>query len=416
MTNHVIAVGLAFGDEGKGSIVDYLCSPYVPDPAQAVVRFNGGSQAGHNVVTGDGRHHCFAQFGSGTLQGARTHLSRFMMTDPLTLIAEAARLEETGVRDPFSLLTIDPGALLITPYHVAANRTREQARGTARHGSCGMGIGETAAYAAAYPEVAPRFGDLLTPRVLSGKLAVLRDYLGLDAGLTDPYDGIAGRLLSSPLRKLAGKTAVADADVLPGLLAVTPVVFEGAQGVLLDERHGFLPHVTWSDTTFANAETLLGEYGVTAVRLGVVRTWMTRHGAGPFVTEDPALALPELHNVTGPWQGRVRQGHFDAVALRYALDIAGADAIAVTHADTAARGGLRMCRAWRDDTGQRLYLPGDLWASPGLTALAGRCQPVYGPGPADWPGAIGQALRTPVMVISSGPDAGAKADTRQLTG
>lgn len=100
-------------------------------------------------------------------------------------------------------------------------------------------------------------------------------------------------------------------------------MFEGAQGVLLDEWHGFHPYTTWSTTTFGNAETLLAEAAMTATRLGVVRCYLTRHGPGPLVTEDPTLELPDPHNGRNEWQGAFRVGHFDAVALRYAIEVAG---------------------------------------------------------------------------------------------
>ena len=143
-----------------------------------VVRFNGGAQAGHNVVTADGRHHTFAQFGSGTFwPGVRTFLSRFMLVDPLALAAEAAHLAAVGVSDALDRLAVDADALLATPYHRAANRARELARGLDRHGSCGMGIGETASYALRFPADAPRVGDCAAPRALAGKLGLLHDRL-----------------------------------------------------------------------------------------------------------------------------------------------------------------------------------------------------------------------------------------------
>jgi len=163
--SHVIVVDLGYGDAGKGTVVDWLCSPRGGlarggEAVRTVVRFNGGAQAGHNVVTADGRQHTFAQFGSGTFtSGVRTHLSRFMLVDPLALAAEAGHLAALGVPDALARLTVDRDALLTTPYHRAANQVRELARGLDRHGSCGMGIGETARYALSYPDDAPRAGD-----------------------------------------------------------------------------------------------------------------------------------------------------------------------------------------------------------------------------------------------------------------
>ena len=120
MTGHLAVVDLGYGDAGKGTVVDALCAS---GPVTAVIRFNGGAQAAHNVITPQGRHHTFAQFGSGTFQGVPTHLSRFVVVDPLALAAEAAALG-----NPFHLLTVDGDALLATPWHRAANRDRERRR------------------------------------------------------------------------------------------------------------------------------------------------------------------------------------------------------------------------------------------------------------------------------------------------
>ena len=112
MREHVAVVDLGYGDAGKGTVVDALCAA---GPVHAVLRFNGGAQAAHNVVTETGRHHTFAQFGSGTLRGVPTHLTRFVVVDPLALAAEAACLG-----NPFPLLTVDGDALLATPWQRAA--------------------------------------------------------------------------------------------------------------------------------------------------------------------------------------------------------------------------------------------------------------------------------------------------------
>jgi adenylosuccinate synthase len=143
----------------------------------------------------------------------------------------------------------------------------------------------------------------------------------------------------------------------------------------------FHPYTTWSTTTFANAETLLAEAGQAAVRLGVIRCYMTRHGPGPFVTEDPTLEFPEPHNRHGAWQGAFRTGHPDVVALRYAVEVAGGvDAVALTHLDVAGRHPLRLCRAYQAD-GQRLarIVSGperDLRGQERLTRMLLRAHPV----------------------------------------
>ena len=427
--NHVIVVDLGYGDAGKGTVVDWLCSPFAASggsgglgggPVHTVVRFNGGAQAGHNVVAADGRHHTFAQFGSGTFwPGVRTFLSRFMLVDPLALAAEAAHLAAVGVPDALGRLTVDADALLTTPYHRAANRARELARGRDRHGSCGMGIGETASYALSAGCDAPRVGDCAAPRVLAGKLGRLRDRLSDELG---PLDAPPVPDLCEAYRAFAAAVPLVDSGYLARVLRRGRVVFEGAQGVLLDEWRGFHPYTTWSRTTFANAETLLAEAGASGVRLGVVRSYLTRHGPGPFVTEDPALRLPERHNRHGDWQGVFRVGHFDAVALRYAVSVAGGvDALAVTHLDTAERlgtagppgtGAVRVCDEYLVD-GRRVerLVPGperDLGYQERLTGMLLRAQPSYADLAGAWPGVIEAALGAPVALLSWGPTAADK--------
>jgi adenylosuccinate synthase len=476
---HTIVVDLGFGDAGKGTVVDHLCRVAAADgrPVAAVVRFNGGAQAAHNVVTDDGRHHTFAQFGSGTLTGVPTHLSRYVLVDPLALAAEAAHLAALGVPDPFARLTVHGDALLTTPYHVAANRARELARGGGRHGSCGMGIGETAAFALAHPDAAPRVRDCARPARLRRLLTELRGCLEAELG---PLAGPARSGGELPpvdacvevFGQFARAVRLVDDRHLAELARVGPVVFEGAQGVLLDEWHGFHPYTTWSTTTFANAEKLLCDAGVPAGdthRLGVVRTYTTRHGAGPLVTEDAALtaALPDRHNGNGRWQGAFRVGHFDAVAHRYAVDVAGGvDAVALTHLDAPSRQPLGISRSYevspvvpvaqptpcgadisdfdhigpavarnadhmdanavRDPSGPAEAEPaggprrverlvpgpsGDLARAAELTGLLSRARPVLDPrppGPADWPDVVADVCGAPVTIRSHGPRSGDK--------
>lgn len=343
MNDHVIVVGLGFGDEGKGATVDALCAD---GSVSTVVRFNGGAQAAHNVIA-DGRHHTFSQFGSGTLAGVPTLLSRHVLVEPIALATESRELEALGVADPLSLMSIDAQALLTTPFHVAANRARENARGKDRHGSCGKGIGETVWYGLlegttrgvvvegqeviGEPGPAPVVGDCLDPTTLRRKLDALARFYEPLIG-----DGISVDELVMLYRSFADAVRITTDDV--GRLAdAGRLVFEGAQGVLLDETYGFHPHTTWSTTTPRNAKALLG--GRKARVIGVTRTYQTRHGAGPLPTEDQAVLgrFPEAHNGTGEFQGAWRAGHLDAKLLRYSVDCCGGiDGLAVTHLD--ARG------------------------------------------------------------------------------
>ncbi len=363
----ILVADLGYGDAGKGSIVDFLTRQL---SARAVIRYNGGAQAAHNVIDPNGAHHTFAQFGSGTLvSGVRTHLSRFMLVDPLSLVREERHLRMLGVTDALDRLTIDREALVTTPYHQALNRLREIARDRDRHGSCGLGIGETMADALALGEHVPRVGDLLDRIALHDKLDMLREWklsqlqtLRDDLPDTEPAQREQAVLedahfldfLVDAYQRLARRIAIVQSSYLAEVLTKGTVIAEGAQGVLLDEWHGFHPYTTWSTTTFQNADILLREqdYAGQVVRLGVLRAYATRHGPGPFVTEDVALAgsLPEAHNVPNPWQLAMRVGHFDAIATRYALSVTGGvDLLAVTHVDR-----LRQLPEWKIAT-QYLY-------------------------------------------------------------
>ena len=416
---HTVVADLGFGDAGKGAVVDRLCRT---GEFGAVVRFNGGAQAAHNVVTADGRHHTFAQFGSGTLRGVPGHLSRFVCVDPLALAAEADHLRALGVPDPYGLLSVDRRALLTTPYHSAANRLREQARGADRHGSCGMGVGETARYALDHPQDAPTAGDCTSRPRLLRRLRLLRDRLADELG---PLPAPPVEDCADAYAAFARTVALTGERYLRDLARKGPLLFEGAQGVLLDEWHGFHPYTTWSTTTFTNAETLLAEAGApdSARRLGVVRTYTTRHGPGPLVTENPELAplLPEPHNGHGRWQGAFRIGHFDAVAHAYAVEVCGGvDALAVTHLDAVARcRSLRICRGYGiDGTLVERLAPGPprdlahraevtrqlLRATPALWETPGRAH-------GDWIAALGQLLGAPVLLTATGP---ARQELRDL--
>ena len=411
---HTIVVDLGFGDAGKGTIVDFLArvAAASADPVTTVVRFNGGAQAGHNVVTPDGRAHTFRQFGAGTFAGAATHLSHFVLVEPLALAAEAEQLLALGVTAPFARLTIDRRALLTTPYHVAANRAREQARGASRHGSCGVGIGETVAYALIHPDDAPRVADTTDLVCLRHKLLRLADTY------RDTFGVLAVPSLASLLdvyAAFASTVRLVDETYLPRTLAQERVLFEAAQGVLLDEWWGFHPYTTWSTTTFANAETLLAEAGQaeSATRIGVLRAYTTRHGAGPFPTEDADLTrqFPDRHNGDDPWQGAFRVGHLDLVLHRYALTVAGGvDYLALTHLDRAAvMPELRVCDAYTVNGRQMADLSLGLWRDRSgqeeRTALLGVAQPYLRSFPVDLPAMVGLTLGAPVGIESWGPTA-----------
>lgn len=364
-----IVVDLGFGDSGKGTLTDWLVRRH---GARLVVRFNGGAQAGHNVLTEDGRHHTFSQFGAGTfVPGVRTHLARATILHPLAMLVEARYLAKKGVPDALERTTVSEGARIITPFHQAANRLRELARGEGRHGTCGVGVGETVRDALAHPEAALEAGDLARPQRLIRKALAAQERLRTELAYVlhsirkHPRAAPELELLEDPdvasrwaeaVEALRPRERVVGDDWLGPQLREGPTVFEGAQGVLLDEWRGFHPHTTWSTCTFEPALQLLRAHGFDGPihRLGVLRAYATRHGEGPFPTEDPTLApsVPEPHNGAEGWQGRFRVGGFDAVLARYALACCGGvDSLALTHLDRLAS-RWPVCTAYRAPPGE----------------------------------------------------------------
>lgn len=335
MNQNDIVVGLGFGDEGKGTIVDHLVSTH---DTNAVVRFSGGAQAAHNVVLEDGTQHTFAQFGSGALRGVKTLLTEHMMVDPFSMAVEADALWIKTGFDAFTNAFISSNALLTTPIHAAANQQREINRGAGAHGSCGLGIGETKAYSLRHPVTALRVNDLRIPGYLEAKMGLLRKTLEAELGEFD---------LPSNTEIMGGYEALrADRpfNIVPEAFIYNELrqgynVFEGSQGVLLDEDRGFHPHTTWSNTTQKYAQRVLASAGLPAGNvIGVTRSYTTRHGFGPFPSEftgdEWRTDYPEHHNAYGQFQGSWRGGALDLVLLNYAVWAnGGVDEVAVTHLD-----------------------------------------------------------------------------------
>jgi adenylosuccinate synthase len=438
MNRAYLLVDLAFGDSGKGSLTDWLTRT---EEIKTVVRYNGGAQAAHNVVSPDGRHHTFAQFSSGTLAGARTHLSRFMMVDPLALANEANALLQLGVSQPLSLVSIEEEALVTTPYHQILNRLREISRGEERHGSCGVGVGETMASYLEHGEQVPLVRDFEQKAVLRQKLKWLREQKleaahALDLPDTDEVRQELEALEDNQLLEqvvslcadLSRRVTVVDRSYLAALLESGPTIFEGAQGVLLDERFGFHPYTTWSNTTADNALTLLEENGFDGelTKVGLLRGYFTRHGAGPFPSEDRSIQheVWELHNGRGRWQGDFRQGYFDLVLARYALAaVGGVDLLAFSCLDQMSwrKGPWPVATSYGEDV-SGLYEQGrlvlgarhDREHQAALTAVLEQAEPHYQQIPQDvYLHFLASELGVPIGVVSKSANAIAKRVTRE---
>lgn len=407
MSRAFIVTGLGFGDCGKGTVTDALTRRF---GAQLVVRFNGGAQAGHNVVLPDGRHHTFAQLGAGTfVEGVRTHLAANVVVHPTALAVEADYLARAGVVDALRRLTVDPRCLVTTPFHQAAGRLRER---LSRHGTCGVGVGETMRDALAHGHDTLRMGGLheagtreQLERLRARLLQSLPPDVEQDADWSALQDrGLAQRwldaVLALPLR------LVSDDEVAHAHREHT-IVFEGAQGILLDEHHGFHPHTTWSTCTARNALHWLRSSPHRVERVGVLRSTLTRHGAGPLPSESAELStrLPEPHNSDAGWQGAFRVGWFDPVLLRYAMAAnGGVDWLALTHVDRRQARFVEQYDVELPTLTAPEGSPERLAQQAALTGALTRVAPTLAPVPdSDFAGWVEHTLGAPVGMTSHGP-------------
>lgn len=352
MKQAYLIAGLGYGDEGKGATVDYLARE---KNAKLVVRYNGGPQAQHNVVTPEGVHHTFAQFGSGSLvPGTQTHLSKFMLVDPISMLTEAQALKKLGIKNIWHLATVNVKAVIVTPFQKALNRIQQLVDG--KFNSCGMGVGIARGDHLEHGEQVLFAGDLYDEKKTKDKLRFLqhicrqrmfqltlvhtakvmnsqewKSLLDMDERFVDwcwdryhRWMGLVSLVPEFYLEMLSR-----DIDT---------VVFEGAQGVLLDEKYGEADYNTWTDTTFNNAMALLkeAEWNGSVVKLGVMRPYMTRHGDGPLPTEHAVLTkqILEKHNGFGQFQGPFRCGYMDFEKIGYALGACdGVDGLVINHLD-----------------------------------------------------------------------------------
>ena len=330
----VLVSGMVWGDEGKGACVESLTRALSPD---VIVRYNGGCQAAHHVQLENGHTHCFSQFGAGMLANnkVKTHLSRYMLVEPFSMMKEAEALGKL-TDNVWERTTVDGNAVIVTSFHRHLNRLREQVRGASAHGSCGRGIGVAREMSLKYGDQVLLAKDLKDRDTVLDKLRwnvmqVLAEMTELEIRLgVDPIP-------AKDIFHTAEGYKAWPARIVDGLEPAETMVFEGAQGVLLDEKHGTAPHNTWTNTTFENAYTLLDEIGCSdRFRIGCFRTYFTRHGAGPFPTEDESLKelLPEPHNGDTGFQGSFRVGQFDwNKAFISNRIVGGIDGISLSHMD-----------------------------------------------------------------------------------
>jgi adenylosuccinate synthase len=322
--NATVVIGANFGDEGKGLAVDALAAR---NGDAAVIRFNGGAQAGHTVVAEDGRRHVFSHHGAGAFAGAATFLSRFFVVQPSIFAREAVELAEIGL-DP--AVYIDPDAQVTTPYDVFVNQWGEEARGCGRHGSVGVGFGETIERAGQGYSFAVR--DLGDDRYIIEILTRIRDvWLPLRlARLGVPFTAERRDMAARPavMRRYMAQIEILRHRTTPApidaVLTRRNLVFEGAQGLLLDMDRGLqFPYVTRSNTGLKNVLVLAADAGIGHLDvIYTTRAYLTRHGAGPLPNGVPQLAFADVADPTNqpnPWQGTLRFAPLDLDLLRTAI-------------------------------------------------------------------------------------------------
>lgn len=335
MQNTSVVIGANFGDEGKGLMTDYLCAKDEGQP-NIVIRFNGGAQAGHTVHR-DGKQHVFGHFGSNSLiesTETSTFLSRFFLINPMVFRKEEAELRNKVSYRKRLIVYVDQAAKVTTPFDMIINQLLEQKRSNSRHGSCGLGIGET-------EERSLRKKYLLLDRdirwlrkdVIKEKLLKIRDEWFVNRaknlGLIIPDYAMSNDLINSFMNDVEWFTSstypLSEFQMLR--FEDYNVVFEGAQGLMLDQDAGYFPHVTRSNTGLQNVANIIKEFKNNHIYLVnneldvyyMTRAYMTRHGAGPFPSEmniNPWFDVIDPTNVPNNWQGSLRFGLYNRDIIR----------------------------------------------------------------------------------------------------
>ncbi|MCH6590361.1 MAG: adenylosuccinate synthase [Alphaproteobacteria bacterium] len=356
---NVVVIGTQWGDEGKGKIVDWLS-----ERADVVVRFQGGHNAGHTLVI-DGVTYKLNLLPSGVVRGGKISIiGNGVVVDPWALMEEIEGMRAQGIAISPENLSVAENAPLILPLHRVLDQARESALGKARIGTTGRGIGP--AYEDKVARRAIRVGDLAEPQVLGEKVdRLLLHHNALLRGLGLPEvdrDGLIQALEEITPRILPFAGAIWK-QLDEARRAGKRILFEGAQGTMLDIDHGTYPFVTSSNSVAGQAAVGSGQGpGAVDYVLGITKAYTTRVGGGPFPTElhdDVGKGLGERGREFGTVTGRARRcGWFDAVLVRQAVKVNGIDGIALTKADVLdGMDELKVCTGYRIDGESLDHLP-----------------------------------------------------------
>ena len=308
MGNNVAVIGLGFGDEGKGKVVSNYCLTHSSSLATLVVRYSGGQQAGHHVMFRD-KDHVFSNFGSGTLQGVPTYWSKYCTVDPVAILTELEVMLDLGIEPK---LFLDRKAPVTTRYEKNFNNYLNNITG---HGTCGVGIGQT--YQREEDWYSITVEDLYYPTALKIKLQLLGKYYDKKIDGNGIFNH---KLIIDEIVQVAEEIQnCVNIGIVDDIPEYRNYIFEGSQGLLLDQHFGFFPHVTRSNTGTINVLKM----GYKPDVLLVTRAYQTRHGNGPMTNEDIRHTIkdnPYGRNVdTGP-QGIFRKSILDLDLLLYAME------------------------------------------------------------------------------------------------
>jgi adenylosuccinate synthase len=368
---NVAVIGSQWGDEGKGKIVDWLS-----ERADVVVRFQGGHNAGHTLVIGN-KTYKLSLLPSGLVRGKLSVIGNGVVVDPWALLKEIDTLRGQGVDVNPNVLAVAENAALILPFHSKLDLLREEARGAGKIGTTGRGIGP--AYEDKVARRAIRVCDLFNPEALDAKVeTLLQHHNALLRGMG--ADEVNGAELLAQLREVAPKVTPYVKTVWRMLSDARKrgdrILFEGAQGSMLDVDHGTYPYVTSSNTVAGQAATGAG-IGVGAVGyvLGITKAYTTRVGSGPFpseLTDEIGQRLGERGHEFGTVTGRKRRcGWFDAALVRQSAKVGGITGIALTKLDVLdGFKELKICVGYDIDGRRFDYLPS-------ATHLQAAAKPVY---------------------------------------
>jgi adenylosuccinate synthase len=418
MGKNVVVIGTQWGDEGKGKIVDLLT-----DRASAVVRFQGGHNAGHTLVI-DGNKTVLHLIPSGILRvGVRCLIGNGVVLSPTALLEEIQMLEASGV-SARERLGISESCALILPYHIALDQAREAARGKKAIGTTGRGIGP--AYEDKVSRRGIRLGEMLDPDHFRERLAEVMEYHNFALKNYFKAEPVDYRKVLEEALAQAEQIAPLVEDV-PGVLHKLraegkSIMFEGAQGALLDIDHGTYPYVTSSTTTAGGAAGGSG-VGPRALDyiLGIVKAYTTRVGAGPFPTElfdDDGKYLGERGHEFGATTGRQRRcGWLDVVALRRSLEVNSVTGMCITKLDVLdGMKTVKICVAYKLD-GKEIVIPpvgADLFekCEPVLIEMPGWSESTVGTKSMDklpqaavnYLAKVEELCATPIDIVSTGPD------------